>query len=203
MLLYPKLEESVKQFSSNTISDERKKSLLSLIEYIKASIAANKVVNLNFICTHNSRRSQFSQIWGQVAAHYYGVNINCYSGGVEETAFNERAVAALIRAGFNINYKEEVNPRYKVRYTENTDPTLMFSKLFNAPENPNNNFAAIMTCSHADENCPYIPGANNRIPLLYNDPKEFDDTPFETEKYDERSNQIGSELFFVFSQIKN
>lgn len=203
MLLYPKLEESVKQFSSNTISDGRKKSLLSLIEYIKASIAANKVVNLNFICTHNSRRSQFSQIWGQVAAHYYGVNINCYSGGVEETAFNERAVAALIRAGFNINYKEEVNPRYKVRYTENTDPTLMFSKLFNAPENPNNNFAAIMTCSHADENCPYIPGANNRIPLLYNDPKEFDDTPFETEKYDERSNQIGSELFFVFSQIKN
>lgn len=203
MLLYPKLEESVKQFSSNTISDERKKSLLSLIEYIKASIAANKVVNLNFICTHNSRRSQFSQIWGQVAAHYYGVNINCYSGGVEETAFNERAVAALIRAGFNINYKEEVNPRYKVRFTENTDPTLMFSKLFNAPENPTNNFAAIMTCSHADENCPYIPGANNRIPLLYNDPKEFDDTPFETEKYDERSNQIGSELFFVFSQIKN
>lgn len=203
MLLYPKLEESVKQFSSKTISDERKKSLLSLIEYIKASIAANKVVNLNFICTHNSRRSQFSQIWGQVAAHYYGVNINCYSGGVEETAFNERAVAALIRAGFNINYKEEVNPRYKVRFTENTDPTLMFSKLFNAPENPTNNFAAIMTCSHADENCPYIPGANNRIPLLYNDPKEFDDTPFEKEKYDERSNQIGSELFFVFSQIKN
>lgn len=58
-----------------------------------------------------------------------------------------------------------------------------------------------MTCSHADENCPFIPGAETRIPVRYEDPKEFDDTEMESEKYDERSKQIASEMFFVFSRV--
>ena len=31
-----------------------------------------------------------------------------------------------------------------------------------------------MVCDHADQNCPFIPGATARIPLRYKDPKEFD-----------------------------
>jgi arsenate reductase len=60
-----------------------------------------------------------------------------------------------------------------------------------------------MTCSHADENCSFIPGTEKHRPVRYNDPKEFDDTPLEAVKYDESSMQIAAEMVYVFSKIKN
>ena len=63
-------------------------------------------------------------------------------------------------------------------------------------------FAAIMTCSHADENCPFIPGTEKRIPVRYEDPKSFDDTREESVMYDQRSMQIASEMFYVFSKVR-
>jgi arsenate reductase len=59
-----------------------------------------------------------------------------------------------------------------------------------------------MTCSQADGGCPLITGAEKRIPITFDDPKAFDNTPLQEEKYEERSNQIASEMLFVFSQIK-
>jgi arsenate reductase (thioredoxin) len=60
-----------------------------------------------------------------------------------------------------------------------------------------------MTCAHADENCPFIPSSDRRIAVRYEDPKAFDDSPLEEAKYDERSLQIASEMFYVFRQIKS
>ena len=60
-----------------------------------------------------------------------------------------------------------------------------------------------MTCSQADGGCPFIAGAEKRIPITYEDPKAFDDSPLEEAKYDERSLQIASEMFYVFRQIKS
>jgi arsenate reductase len=68
--------------------------------------------------------------------------------------------------------------------------------------NPVSNFAAVMTCSHADENCPFILGTEMRIPVMYEDPKLFDHTVLEKEKYRERSLQIAAEMKYVFSKIK-
>lgn len=203
MALYPKLLESVEQFSKTQLSDERKRILTPLQNYIQNAIYKNGKVNLNFICTHNSRRSQFSQAWAQVAAYYYKIPAACLSGGVEETAFNERAVASLKKAGFEITSKDEQNPYYAVSFAPDVNSIKMFSKLYNHPTNLSTNFAAVMTCSHADDNCPVISGAEKRIQLLYDDPKEFDGTDLESIKYDERSNQIGTELFYIFSQISN
>ena len=81
-------------------------------------------------------------------------------------------------------------------------PIIGFSKTYNHPFNPKGNFAAVMTCSHADENCPFIPGAEERIALTFEDPKEFDGTPLQTTKYLERSMHIATELYYVFSKIK-
>ena len=36
----------------------------------------------------------------------------------------------------------------------------------------------------------------------YDDPKAFDDTPAEAEKYDERSQQIAREMLYIFSKAK-
>ncbi|HAB89337.1 MAG TPA: hypothetical protein DCF84_02285 [Bacteroidetes bacterium] len=40
--------------------------------------------------------------------------------------------------------------------------------------NPSENFVAVMTCDHADENCSTIFGTERRIPIRYEDPKAFD-----------------------------
>lgn len=201
MNFYPIVLQHIKTAEELPIFERRREVLQVLIDYIQKKIDLKETINLNFICTHNSRRSQFSQIWGKVAAEYHGIPINSYSGGVEVTAFNERAVASIKRFGFNVSKEGEVNPKYFVRYSDDSDPIVAFSKLYDDDANASTGFAAIMTCSHADENCPFIPGAEARIPVRYEDPKAFDDTDQEKEKYDERSLQIGSELLYVFSMI--
>lgn len=198
----PGLSATIEKARNQRISDERKEVLKVLIDYIQRKVDQGKEVNLNFICTHNSRRSQFSQIWAQTAADYFGIPAHCYSGGVEVTAFNKRAVASIERSGFRVSSKGDFNPVYYVFKSDANEPIVTFSKLFDDPINNAVPFAAVMTCSHADEHCPFIPGAEKRIPVRYEDPKEFDDTPQETIKYDERSMQIAAEMFYVFSKIK-
>lgn len=201
MNFYPTLQAQIEKAQVLTISEDRKAVLQVLIDYIQKKVDQDQDINLNYICTHNSRRSQFSQIWGKVAAAFHGIDINSYSGGVEVTAFNERAVASIKRFGFKISKKGEGNPKYFIFYSDDDDPIVAFSKIYDDAANAPKGFAAIMTCSHADQNCPFIPGAEARIPVRYEDPKAFDDTEQETEKYDERSRQIASEMLFVFSKI--
>ena len=200
--LLPKLKLTVEKAKALSIPDVRKEVLQVLIDYIQSKVNSGEELVLNFICTHNSRRSQFSQIWAQTAADYFGIPTACYSGGVEVTAFNERAVESIRRSGFRVTKKGDDNPKYFVFHSDDAEPIVAFSKLFDDPINQANRFAAVMTCAHADENCPFIPGAENRIPVRYEDPKAFDDTAEEASKYDERSLQIASEMFYVFSQIE-
>jgi arsenate reductase len=144
-----------------------------------------------------------TELWSQAAAHYYGVyNLNCYSGGTESTEFNPRAVQAMVHAGFEIKKTTEgTNPLYEVTFSNETKPITIFSKKYNDRFNPTKDFIAVMTCSHADANCPLVIGASKRISLTYADPKEFDGTPQETEQYRERALQIGKEMLFVFSRV--
>lgn len=186
------------------IPQERKELLKELADYIGSKTKADKPVKLTFICTHNSRRSHISQIWAQTAAYYYGIQgVETYSGSTEATAFNPRAVKAMAKAGFNIEKTgDEKNPVYQVKFTDDMVPVKAFSKVYDGEGNPTKDFAAIMTCSQADETCPFIPGADERIAIPYDDPKEFDGTPQEEVKYDERTRQIAREIFYAFSLVK-
>lgn len=186
----------------DSIPAERKKQLEKLSDYISNKVAAGETAKLNFICTHNSRRSHLAQIWTSVAAHHYGITaIETYSGGTEATAFNPRAVDALERAGFKIENPGGDNPRYSVSFSDEAKPLICFSKTFDDAVNPNQNFAAIMTCSDADENCPFVPGAEFRIPITYRDPKESDGTSHEAAVYDERCCQIAREMFYMMNEV--
>jgi protein-tyrosine-phosphatase len=205
--LYPRLKKFLHEIEKefNTIPSERISILNRLTAYIDAKDGKNEDVNLTFICTHNSRRSHITQLWAQTAAYVYGIeNAFCFSGGTEATAFNPRAVKAMENAGFKITIeKEGDNPIYNVRFSDDAPAIKAFSKFFDDPINPRKNFAAVMTCSHADENCPFIPGADARIPLTYDDPKDFDGTEFEEEKYRERVREIGREMMFAVSRAKS
>ncbi len=182
----------------------RKDTLQQLSDFVQKKINNKQSAHLNFICTHNSRRSHLSQLWAQAAAYYYTIpSVYCYSGGTEATAFNPRAVKAMQAAGFDITIRKEGdNPIYQVRYATEAPAMEAFSKKYDDPFNHLEDFAAVMTCSHADENCPLVLGATARIALTYDDPKEFDGTPLEAAKYAERVQQIGREILYAFSQIK-
>ena len=202
--LYPMLKDYIDELLQelNFIPEERKELLAQLARYIREKRTNDHLVALNFICTHNSRRSHLSQIWAATAANYYGLdNVTTYSGGTEATAFNPRAVAAMERVGFQIENPGGTNPHYLVSFSSDIPALECFSKTFDDPFNPKKAFAAIMTCSDADENCPFIPGVELRLPLTYKDPKEADDTPEETARYDERVRQIGREIFYAMQLV--
>lgn len=199
--LYTKIQQIIDKIDFKTIDENRKSELRFLAQFIQEKKDQNKPILLYFICTHNSRRSQFSQIWSQVAASYYGVFASSYSGGIEITSFNERAVASLERFGFIITRTGGDNPKYVVRWDDAIEPLVMYSKMYDDVSNPSSGFAAVMTCSHADGNCPFVAGCEKRFSIRYEDPKEFDDSPLESTLYDYRSFEIATELFYVFSRI--
>ncbi|APY09453.1 protein-tyrosine-phosphatase [Winogradskyella sp. J14-2] len=203
-MMYSTLKENIKSFDTASIPEERKKTLQPLIDFIQSKVDAKTTVNLNFICTHNSRRSHLSQAWAQVLGKYYGINnLFCYSAGTEATSLFRVAAETLANSGFKVDkLSEGNNPVYSLKYAENTHPIIGFSKTIASQFNPQSGFAAIMTCSSADQGCPFIAGAEKRIPITYEDPKVADGTPQQAEKYEERSTQIATEMKYVFSQIK-
>jgi arsenate reductase len=201
--MYSSLKESIAAIREVSISDERKAVLEPLIDYIKSCRDADKAVGLNFICTHNSRRSHLAQIWAQTAAAYHNVDkVHCYSGGTEATAMYIAIRKTLEKQGFGLfALSESKNPVIAIKYDPSANPIIAFSKKYNHPANPESDYGAVMTCSHADENCPIIFGADKRIPVTYLDPKAYDDSPQQMEKYMEKSVEIGSEMLYVFGEV--
>ena len=183
---------------------ERRVVLDEISASIIAQLDAGKEAKLTFICTHNSRRSHMSQIWGQTAAYYYGLkNVNTFSGGTEATACNCRTVAAMRRVGFDIeDATAGDNPLYLVRYADDRPPIRAYSKLYNADANPRRDFIALMTCSVADRTCPVVEGAIARHAIHYADPRLCDDTPTETSAYNERCREIAREMFYIMSEVR-
>ncbi len=202
-MILPKLESVINSLDTKSITQDRKQVLKPLIDYIRSKGNKEGEVSLNFICTHNSRRSHFSQIWAQaIAAYYQLVDVSCYSGGTEATALYPMVLETLKRSGFIIKATtEELNPNYGIKYSDTEPPITGFSKTFDSEINPKSNFAAILTCSDADENCPFIEGAEIRIPITYEDPKSSDGTLEEQSIYMQRSLQIATEMRYVFSEI--
>ncbi|MBE7648363.1 hypothetical protein [Tenacibaculum finnmarkense] len=187
-----------------TISPERKEVLTDIAHLITKEYQERERINLNFICTHNSRRSQFAQVWSFFAIEYFNLkNIFAYSGGTETTAFHRNTVKSLQKTGFEFNIQDfsHQNPRYLISFKGCKNNILGFSKTY---DDPNNSYPyiAITTCDNADENCPFIADAIDRFHLAYTDPKSSDNTDTTIESYLNTSKQIAGELFYIFEMIK-
>lgn len=202
--VYAKIEEVLQSLDPQSLTEERKEFLNPLVEYIQSKVSSGDTIRLNFICTHNSRRSHLSQVWAQTMAYHFQIkNVYCYSGGTEATALFPMAAKTLQNSGFDVQtISEGTNPVYIIKYAENEHPIICFSKKMDADFNPKSGFGAIMTCNSANEACPVVFGAEKRFPIMYEDPKAFDNAPQQAEKYHERSLQIATELFYIFSQIQ-
>lgn len=193
-----------REAEGDLIEAERKTQLQKISEYVGTKLRNGESVRLTFICTHNSRRSHLSQIWAQIAADYYSLSgLQTFSGGTEATAMNPRVVTALRAAGLQIDADDAQtgNPRYTVRASGVLPAQLCFSKVFNAAPNPAENYCAVMTCSHADENCPVAMGCDLRVAVRYEDPKEADGTSEESDRYQDRSRQICREMLWLMKHV--
>jgi arsenate reductase len=182
------------------IPDSRRLELDHLAAAVGERIGATGGADLVFVCTHNSRRSQLAQIWAQVAAAWHGVaGVRSFSGGTEATAFDQRARAAVARAGAVVEVAPDgTNPMVTVSGWPGA-PLHCWSKRFQDDANPGSGHLAVMTCGSADEACPVVPGAAARIALRYVDPKVADGTPEESQTYDARSREIARDLLYAFS----
>ncbi len=201
--MFSEIESTINELNLKSITEDRKVILKPLIDFIQLKVSKKQEVRLHFICTHNSRRSHLSQVWAQTMAAFFNIqNVVCYSGGTESTALFTMIAKTLMNSGFQVTTISETNnPIYSIKYAENAHPIIGFSKKVDNNFNPKSEFAAIMTCSQADGDCPFIVGAEKRIPITYDDPKVFDNAPQQALQYEERSLQIATELFYVFSQI--
>ncbi len=186
------------------IPDERKHLLKDIAICISTEFNDREKLNLNFICTHNSRRSQLAQVWAFFAIDYFQLrNIYSFSGGTEVTAFHRNTVKCLQKTNFEFNVVDfsHQNPRYLISFDGTKKSILGFSKTYDSDANEFP-YIAITTCDSADENCPFIPDAIKRFHLPYKDPKSYDGSDLQMEKYLETSQQIASELYFLFSEVK-
>ena len=205
--MYPSLKTYLPLAAKHAASlrQDRKERLHKLAVEIAVDLNHDQESQLIFVCTHNSRRSHLAHIWAKIMSSHFQLNtIHSFSGGTETTAMHHNTVATLQRAGCRIrlqSHSVEYNPVYLVSYAEDVDAIPCFSKTYDSPPNPRQNFRAIMTCSDADENCPIVVGAVARHSLPYEDPKITDKTDLERQTYDERCLQIASEMWYLMSEI--
>lgn len=203
--LYGEVMAVVTEFMSGVpdVPAERREGLDKLVSLLRARRDVGEPIDLVFICTHNSRRSHVAQIWAQTAAYFHGMEtVRTWSGGTEATAFAPPAIASVHRHGFRVEKEAgRDNPHVLVRYAPDAPLLDCWSKVYDDPANPRSGFIAVMVCSSADEACPFVAGAAERVSLPYRDPKESDGSEREAAVYDERVREIGREVFSVFARV--
>lgn len=200
--MYKSIKNKIQGLAQLMPSPERLIPLNQLVDYLQTKIDKGEKAQLNFICTHNSRRSQMAQVWTKLLADFYEVELETFSGGTEVTALHPHAVSVFERVGLEIKSEKAENPHYFLSYSKSKKPIEAFSKLYDDKFNPSTNFAAVMTCSSADANCPFIPSAERRISLTYEDPKQFDDSEIAAEAYEACALRIAQEMNYVFKSLK-
>lgn len=182
----------------------RLEKLDALKKYVREKMQKDEDVHLIFVCVQNSRRSHLSQVLAAdvIDAHELLHKIKTYSGGVEVTRIHPNTLECLKKLGYKIVQKtSDNNPVFELWINENHSPILLYSKNFEYITSQLPSFAAVMVCSEAETNCPYVPGAEKKFLLPYNDPKIFDDTDNAVEEYLKVAKQIREEMECVFSNI--
>jgi protein-tyrosine phosphatase/arsenate reductase len=203
------MKQSIKNYCERRIAEfdlideDRKKELKKLTAYLRYKEEAP--IDLVFICTHNSRRSLFGQVWGKVAAHYYGfTNVETYSAGTETTEIAGNVVYTFLSLQFDLFVEgDEINSRHFFVFDTRKNASICFSKNLNHYSIPKQDFGTIFTCNSADNACPTVSGSELRISLPFEDPKDSDGTSEAQQSYRKCSNAIARELLYVFYKINN
>ena len=71
--LFPEIAGFITTLKLDAVSPERREILDPLAGFIQSKVSEDQEIRLNFICTHNSRRSHLSQIWAQAMAFHFNI----------------------------------------------------------------------------------------------------------------------------------
>jgi arsenate reductase len=103
-------------------------------------------MNILFLCTGNSCRSQMAEGWARALA---GDNITVQSAGIEAHGKNPRAIAVMADAGQDISQQES---------------TRVNTAMLAAAD------LVVTVCGHADEHCPLLPAGTRKEHWPLDDP---------------------------------
>ena len=103
-------------------------------------------MNILFLCTGNSCRSQIAEGW---AKRLGGDTFHVLSAGIEAHGKNPRAIAVMAEAGVDISAQES---------TRLTDEMLAAADYL------------VTVCGHADEHCPALPAGMRKEHWPLSDP---------------------------------
>lgn len=183
-----------------SILSNRKVQLDDAGEILKKLYHQKGFLRLNFICTHNSRRSVAAEVWAYVLIKHFKLeNITVYSGGTEATQVKESIIKAFKYFGLRFNKeRKKLNPKYTLDRNHSC-----FSKKYDDPHNPQEDYVGIMVCDDAYESCPIIRGGIARIGLTFKDPKYSDNTPEEAIVYQNTVQLIGVEIYYLLQKLTN
>ncbi len=119
-------------------------------------------MNILFLCTGNSCRSQMAEGWARKLCSQYGDDwIHVESAGIESHGKNPRAIAIMQESGVDISGQES---------TRLTDEMLQQADL------------VVTVCGHADEHCPVLPEGTRKIHWPLDDPAKAEGTEAEIMK---------------------
>ena len=216
--LLPKVEEHLNLLTTgyDMLDEAQGAAGRKLVDWVVENYRPGQPLAITCVCTGNSRRSILAATMINVSAAYYGLpEIRGYSGGTKPSAFNERTVRTLREIGIEVTKLGEeaargdvatANPKHRIRWGFGPDDSSMrvieFSKKYDDASNPSSEFAALIVCSDAEEDCPLIKGASTRIAMPYLDPKAYDGTKLEAQKYAERRDDIGRLMLSVMMQSR-
>ncbi|WP_319779397.1 arsenate reductase ArsC [Maridesulfovibrio sp.] len=103
-------------------------------------------INVLFLCTGNSCRSQMAEGWTR---HLKGDLINVYSAGIETHGLNTNAVKVMDEAGVDISGHKSQH------IDELRDVQIDY---------------VVTVCDHAHETCPFFPGGSKVVHVGFDDP---------------------------------
>ena len=169
-------------------SEKEKKIIYNVINKLNNNIKVCR--DIVFICTHNSRRSIFCEVWANILANKYLKNINFYSAGTERTSIHNEVIKSFSRLG--IKTKENT-----IQIGETS--IILKSKILK--ELKLDSFISIFTCGEAEESCPIDRRSQINIPLLFDDPKRYDGLKNERIEYDKTCSLIAKKLNFIIKRI--
>ena len=113
------------------------------------------MLNILYLCTGNSCRSQIAEGWTRQLG---GDRVEVQSAGIEAHGKNPRAIKIMQEAGVNISSQES---------------TIVTEDMLNLAD------VVVTVCGHADEQCPVLPPGVRKVHWPLTDPAQATGTETE------------------------
>lgn len=203
--MYNNLKISIEDWNLpfNSFSKKRLKILDQLMVYLKELVAKKLELNVIFVCTHNSRRSQFAQFWLDTFLHNFGIeNYNIFSAGTVETEVHKNVISVIEHYGFTVTKDSEINnKKYKIALGKGYEINLFSKEITSVLEAGLGSFVLIFVCDSAYENCPFVIENQKHFSLTFEDPGRYDEDLNALEYYQKCAYKIAAEMHYLASGL--